>query len=415
MDYALWGFNILNTYIIFAYLTQVYGCKYENRNLNIFVIITFYWIHTCVNLEHIVWKNIVSEFILINLTAFIFFKKGIGKFYFNMLFQMYILSVDLIFTSGSALLHEVSFSQMQVSNIFIIYVAINFVLLLSTYKYVINIINYDYIFLYPKMARFRMSLIMMAQLGLVIGMTISLSLKKYEGNFAILMFMFVLAVANLSGILVYLYRQKKSELKEQNRLYDKYSSTLQYMVDNKDEENKALGKIITAHAAQKREKETQIQYDAHIQYLKKEVSGLIFSYNYGNTAISAIIAGIVSEAKRKDIDLRNEIEITNWNFIDVQDMMLIILGYAMNAIESISESKKMKISAVKARNLNIFKIVHTVDERKVEITEEKIFPSREEIIKIRMNIAENIIKEKNGKVLYEINNNEFITTVILPF
>lgn len=414
MQLALWGFNILNTFIIFEFFRRAYGFKYENKAVNILVIVLFYFIHTAVNLysnaEGKIHPNIISEFLLINITGFLFFHKKIGKFYFNLLFQFYLLSADLIFTCSSALSRQMLFSEMQKSDLFIPYVIANFALLIVSYRFVIKIINYDFVFLYPEAARIGMSFLLCAQLALVVDM--SMQIDKEVPSQTMLKYMLVLTLVNVGSILTFLFRQQKSEDKEKKRLYEHFNTAMRYIADSEKAQKNALGRILAKHA-EIRPEETERDHSRHMDYLKKEISGILYTYDCGNTSLNAIINSILAKTKTKGIAFKEKIEVTNWSFMDTTDAFLIILSLASNAIESIGGAKKMEINIIKGHRNNLIEIIHTFDPARIEKQEEKIFPAKEEIIKIRTNLATKIAEQNNGKLRCKMYENEFIVSVYL--
>lgn len=412
MKIALIFFNIINTIIIFEYLRLTYGYKYKDKRKNALVILAFYLIHTSVNLLHSVPLNILSEFTLINLTAFCFFKEKIGKFYFNMLFQFYLLSVDLIFTCMSSLLSEMRFSDMQVSISFVPYIIVNFILLLATFRHVINIIRYDFIFLYSDKLRRDIQIIMAAQLIAVA--TASLFIDQYLSNVTILAIMMVLSLVNAVGVLRFLAWQSKKETREKERLYDHFNMTLRHSIRNEKTQKDALGRIIAMHAAKMKKEETQRERDAHIEKLKNQVSGVIFGYNCGNDAIETIVNSIIGQAKAKGIEFKENITMHNWNFINDKDAMIIILGLASNAIETISGERKIELKIKEGRSAKMIEVIHTFDKAQMEKSEGRYFPSSNTDVKIRTNLAAEIAAKYKGDLSFEIEKEKFHAIVILP-
>lgn len=415
MDAALWVFNLCNTFIIFDYFQKTYGFRYEGRGAKGVVITAFYFAHTWTNLQHIAAWNIISEILLINFFSFIFFKPKKGKFYFNAIFQFYLLSLDLIFTCISSLIHRQVFTQMQVEAVYIPYVAVNFLVLFLTYKKVMRLFWHEFVFLYLTKWKVIVSLTMLFQFALVIF--ISLYFDAYIVNLAGIVVMFYISCFNMGSLFLFLYAQKIYETREKTRIYEMQNVALYDSLLFKDTLLKAVTEIVCEHFAQR--PATQAEMDARLKRTQAKLAGLR-RYECGNEAVNAIVNHLIWRAAAAGIRLKEEVEVINWDFIDKMDITMLLGSLLYNALEvsgrQEAKVRRIGMTVLRKRDFVLLKIANTCDPAAVQYDDEqeKAFQDGSQTIRIRTAQAAEVCRKNHGTMSFGLRGDLFIVTVCLP-
>lgn len=415
MDSALIIFNIINTYIIFYFLKKTYGYKYEKMYVNAIGIIAFNTIHTFINLYHLVTVNIVMEFIMINTFSYLFFNHRSEKFYYNSFFQFYILSIDLVMTSISSIYNKVTFVEAQVNFSNIPFFTVNFIILLLTYKKVVQAFEHNYLFFDSFKNKIKLSILILVQY--IIFLALSVNYHAFETSVIGLILVLFIIIVNAVIVFSLVYAQKKDEDREKLEIYKEYLNEIRNQIEKEKIAKSLITEIFLNHTEEAKmvENKSQAEKNLYLKRMKAKIKSVDLSYECGNSTINAIVASTVSKTTKKGIEFENDIEIINWDFINNQEIMIIMLCLINNAIDTMSDKKKLTIKVRKAikGNIVLVKVIHSCDVNQIEENSHKIFASQNKTVKLRTNIAFEVVKRNQANLSFYLEDGNFVSRIFL--
>jgi len=328
---ALLVFNVIHILIIFDFMRLMYDRKYKNPLIYVGGCILFYILDNFINAFHVMSLNIAGEFILLQVTSYVLFKPYDKKFFYNFLFYIYYVLLDLIVFSFFAAFNSFDFKRQIHENVFERF-CMYFILFSLSYRYGVRILKAQ-LRKFIKNINLLLIFIMVWQ---IVTLTLLFGKSSLEFPFILLFFLSVFLCTGLCILSVFSYMEHTAEVQAKAKLYQQQAVWLKRNIDDMKEKNQEIRRLahdlsshlqVAAMLPFKEKQHYQEQLVQKAETLKQKVVS-------GHAILDSILENAIISAYAKNIVFKVNVEKLSWDFMNEIDMTSIFSNIINNAIEA---------------------------------------------------------------------------------
>lgn len=411
--------SIVTGYSFIETMEVLYDRKYSNsRNLYVGVYVLYIILSTGIAWLEIPILNVLISMIVLCGLSKVLYKAQRKSILINSGFIIiYLAIVDIVVTvTLSTLLQNSTYNILTNSKYFFVSGMGNSIIILCTYKLVIQILQHCQINVISKLFHFYMIFLMVFEFG-ILSYFIEHEIEQ-ENN--ILLLLVNLGLVVLDAGIIYLYKilSREADLKKRAELVEQQLEMTQKYYEGLQENYEHMQKIMHDN---KKHIQVLCKLDEidKINYGKELIASIVESqprFQCSDKIVCAIIWNKMLICEQKGIEFEinmQDISFAFMNKIEITALFANLLDNAVEACESSSNSKKriyLRIHCFKEYIvINMCNTIETLP----KIRDGKLVSNKNGHMGLGMTILEGLVNKYYGNVDYEYSDKYFETKIIL--
>lgn len=351
--------------------------------------------------------------IFLNVISYKLYEYKRGKFFYNLLFYLYLCIVDIIVIPIFSIVSKIPFANL-IKNQTITFAAgiCSSLFLFATYRYVIHwFSSHDYIDVISKKENGFMFIITMGEIGIIYHIIII-------DNYSIVLILLLLFFIVINFYMIYLFRYiaKKTSLeekiilmKQQNQSTQKYYKDLELKYNRSrellhDMKNHILSLTLCEEAS--------FDYkDKLIQIIDQ----LGYSFQCSNKMLTILIGEKIKLAELKNIDVVTKVEDVDLTFMDNLDLVIVFGNLLDNALEACNAGDSIHIFMKRHLDTIMLHIANTLhEEDKLILSNDHYTSTKEGHLGIGLSNVKASLDKYDGYFTISCKNKQLVVCCLIP-
>lgn len=411
---ALLLFNIIHTFVIFDFMRLMYQPKYSIKWVYAAGCTLFYILDCLVNFQKIAALNILFEGVIFQLFSYFLFKKDERKFYFNFLFFIYYIFLDvIIFAATSSFSDTILSRQLEENVLFRFFV--NYFLLIFTYRYVVRLFKNLHRNLPIRRGVFLKSL-MIWQIIVVMYFV-----HHMADDYGKTLLFFLISFIGLDICIIYLfsYIERHGSAMAELQLQRQQTAMLHQHILDMEEKNDIVRRLahdFRSHLSVARQLADGRKEEAYLSQLSDRLTALSRKVYTGNEVLDIILHNAALRAYEKQIAVEFALEEIDWGFIDPFAITTIFSNLLNNALESCEalERGKIKICFCKRNAHAVVVIRNSCDAARIKYENGALLTTKADHAGIGLGNVAAAVEKYGGKIKFAPEGGEFVVKIAIP-
>lgn len=248
---------------------------------------------------------------------------------------------------------------------------------------------------------------------------------EFKESLIVLMISIILALSNLSLILIMIRIIKDNNLRVENKIVkEKMDMQYQYYLSLRDSQDKVrkLYHDINNHiACIKNISNEQKNVDIYVDEINRELKSYKNVFDTGNMILDVILNDKKSICDKENIEFMTDVKLLNCEFIDMIDVCSIFSNILDNAIEAclkINDKNMHKFIKIRSTIVKQFIVIKCKNSKNnnVVLKKGKILTDKKDTFKhgIGLSSVKNSVEKYDGNVKIDIDEDCFSITIYIP-
>lgn len=265
----------------------------------------------------------------------------------------------------------------------------------------------------------------MVSIVAIFGFIFKDSSIEFKESLTVLAISIILALSNLSLILIMIRIIKDNKLRAENEIVkEKMDMQYQYYltIKNSQEKVRKLYHDINNHiACIKNISEEQKNVDMYVDEINRELKSYQTVFDTGNMILDVILNEKKSICDKEDIEFISDVKLINCEFIDMIDVCSIFSNILDNAIEAclkIDDENIHRFIKIRSSIVKKFIVIKCKNSKNNDILLKngEILTDKKDTFRhgIGLNSIKNSVKKYDGNVKIDIEEESFSITIYMP-
>lgn len=421
MFYILCLFNIITGFVIFDFMDKMYGRKYEKK-LYIFVYFIFIGLHLAVNLMYVPAYNMCYEIVGINVLSYFLYKTYSKKFVYNLLFQLYLIFMDLITIPIYAFTFSLSFrNTLDSEQGMFLSGMLGYFIVICTYRLLIA--RFKNIIISEVSSRQDIFFLILSIFEIVITLYFGWIEMETAGSILIFVTIGFLAL-DLYIIHLFEFVSKHNILSREMALAEQQALMMNRNIHDLEHKYESSQKIIhdvrnyilTINGLQLEGDKNLLE--KYTKQLTEKLDKLASRFQYSNKILTILINDKLRTAENNKIEFKLDIQDIDWNFIleiDLTTLFANLLDNAIEACEQVNdEDKFIKLRVAIMNSHIVLNISNSYVQKHVQIDGMKFISTKKGHCGIGLSNVKNVIDKYHGNMVIKNDENVFMVKIIIP-
>lgn len=398
----------------------MYKPKYSKKWIYCFSVVIFYVLHVYVNLFRIVPLNLIYEFVNISVFSYLLYHTKTRKYFYNSLFVLYLAFID----SGamavySAIKNQSLFNTLSNDQDMAISGVITFILLISSYRFLILILKKRSINSVSKKQYNFFSLLIFWETASIVFFTLS---EIDSSGFIMLFFIFSFLLIDLYIIYLFDYVAKEYSLQAENRLFRQQAEILNRNIHDMDEKYEQSRRMvhdmqIALQILENVQASDPAVAQKYANQMKEKMDELGWRFRCGHKIMTFVINNMIIRAKEKGICVDVKVQELDWRFLKELDLTAIFVNIFNNAIEACEQmedgNKFIKLRIVEKNKHVVIKLFNSYSKEHLIPGNTFYLSSKEGHSGIGLSNVQTVVEQYHGDMRIEVTDTDFIMKIIL--